>query len=199
MTLSWVIQDATFPYPVPPSYPRPRRVEPVRRIPALAAIQEGTRTPVELRQGQAARRAYHESEEDSRPGRQARFAADLMSTPVITLRADASTADAAEILRLNRFRHLPVVDGDGILVGIVSDRDLPRIPDPLPGPLAEVMTRKVLTGSSGTEISAIARVLVRERIHCLPIVDEFRRPVGILTTTDILRALVDEAPLDLWF
>lgn len=198
MTLSWVIQDATYPNPVPPSYPPSRRIKPVRRLSKIAAIREGMRTPVELRQGRAARLAYQETEEGDRPRGEALSASDLMTSPVITLRANRSPADALEIFQRNRFRHLPIVDGDGSLVGILSDRDLSRTYDPIPVSVAEIMTRRVLTGSPGTEIGAIARILIHEQVHCLPIVDELRRPIGILTTTDILRTLVNEEPLDLW-
>jgi acetoin utilization protein AcuB len=197
MALSWVIQEATHPYPIPPTYPSWRQIEPVPRLSQTGAIRMGMQTPVQTQQGRAARRAYQEAEEELRPRRRTLFALDFMTTPVITLGADRTTADAREILERHRFGHLPIVDDDGRLVGILSDRDLTRGSETASGPVDEVMTRKVLTGTPGTEMGAIARVIVQERIHCMPIIDLLRRPVGILTTADILRAFVNEVPLDL--
>lgn len=198
MALSWVLQEATHPYPVPPAYPTWRGIEPVRRVTETGAIAAGMPSPAGVAQSRAARRAYREAEEEPLPEHRIRIALDLMTRPVVTLGLDRSTADALEILGRHRFRHLPVVDGEGRLVGILSDRDLPQDSGGAPRPVEEVMTRKVLTGTPGTEIRAIARVLVHERIHSLPILDDLRRPVGILTTTDILRALVHGTPFDLW-
>jgi len=196
MALSWVIQEATHPYPIPPTYSSWRQIEPIPRLSHTSAIRVRMQTPLQTQQGREARHAYQEAKEELRPGRRTLFAFDFMTTPVITLGADRTTSDAGEILQQHRIRQLPIIDGDGRLVGILSDRDLTRLPQTAPGPVDEIMTRKVLTGTPGTEISAIARVLVQEQIHCVTIINPLRRPVGILTTTDILRAFVNEVPLD---
>ena len=60
------------------------------------------------------------------------------------------------------------------------------------------MSTKVLTSTADTPIREIARVFVEERIGCLPIFTPEKEMLGILTTTDILRCLINVTPLDLW-
>jgi hypothetical protein len=97
-----------------------------------------------------------------------------------------------------------VVDNDGRLVGIVTEVDLirgrippdPRVYGPHPhvrtlGPalVEDVMTAPVETLTAGADISDAAKMMIDERIRCLPIV-EGARPIGILTRRDLLRAAV---------
>ncbi len=60
------------------------------------------------------------------------------------------------------------------------------------------MTRKVVTATPTTEITEIAQVLLVEHISSLPIIDGANRPIGILTVSDILRAIMRHASLELW-
>jgi acetoin utilization protein AcuB len=60
------------------------------------------------------------------------------------------------------------------------------------------MTSRVISATPVTEIRHIARVMVDERIHAVPIIDSARRPVGILTTRDLLRGIATHCPLELW-
>jgi acetoin utilization protein AcuB len=60
-----------------------------------------------------------------------------MSTPAITIREDVPLQEVREILQARNFRHLPVVDGDDKLMGMVTDRDLrPRATPSCPGRLS---------------------------------------------------------------
>ncbi len=60
------------------------------------------------------------------------------------------------------------------------------------------MTTKVVTATPTTEITEIARVLLVEHVSSLPIIDGANRPIGILTVSDILRAIMRHASLELW-
>jgi acetoin utilization protein AcuB len=60
------------------------------------------------------------------------------------------------------------------------------------------MSTTVLTAFKNTPLREIARVLFEERIGCLPIIDTAQKSIGILTRSDILRALMQGKPLDLW-
>jgi acetoin utilization protein AcuB len=64
--------------------------------------------------------------------------------------------------------------------------------------LAPVMSTRVLTATPTTEIREIAGVMLDEHVSAVPIVDSARHPLGILTTSDILRAIVRRSPLELW-
>jgi len=135
----------------------------------------------------------------------------IMSTPVTTLTPETSILDAWTLFRQTRYRHIPVVDEAGRLAGIVSDRDLlryaavnGRIP-PYDGdspeartPIATLMKPRVLTATPDTEIRQIARVLIEQHIGAMPIMDYGGTLRGIVTRSDILRALVTHAPLELW-
>jgi acetoin utilization protein AcuB len=64
--------------------------------------------------------------------------------------------------------------------------------------LAEHMTVRVVSATPTTEIREIARVMLDEHIHAVPVLDEARRPIGILTSRDLLRGIARRAPLQLW-
>jgi acetoin utilization protein AcuB len=72
-----------------------------------------------------------------------------------------------------------------------------------PGPstghkLARVMRSRVLSATPTTEIREIAHVMLDEHVSAITILDSSCHPVGILTTSDILRAIVHRSPLELW-
>lgn len=104
--------------------------------------------------------------------------------------------------------HLPVTSVHGTLIGMVSNSEL--LPyahglesvDP-PGPwteyqLTHVMNSRVLSASPATEIREIAHIMLNGHVNAIPILDGSRHLVGILTTSDILRAIVHQSPLELW-
>jgi CBS domain-containing protein len=108
---------------------------------------------------------------------------------------------ADDVMSLGRIRHLPVLDG-GLLVGLVSQRDLlasslSRVLEFEPShrrsflkaiEVAEVMSRSVISVEPETTTHEAARLMIRHRIGCLPVVDESGAPIGLLTETDLLRA-----------
>ncbi len=127
---------------------------------------------------------------------------DAMTRGVATIHADALARGAADMLRMRRIRHLPVVDRGGRLVGIVTDRDLRQVifdpamqqrvrslADALRAvTVANVMTRGVITVRPGTTIRDAARLMHERKIGALVVV-EADRVVGILTETDVLKVL----------
>ncbi len=110
-----------------------------------------------------------------------------MSRPVYTVPPSTTAAEAVELSRRHRIRHLPVVEGDRV-VGVVTDRDLRGV---APGtPVTTIMSRPVVVVSPRTAIDKAARLLFDRRIGCLPVIEEGKL-VGILTQTDAVAALVD--------
>jgi CBS domain-containing membrane protein len=149
---------------------------------------------------------------------------DLMSSSVVTLTRGQSLPFARELMQLKRTRHLPVVDQDGLLVGLVTHRDLlaaaisslaPLTNDERDSlqhavPVASVMREHVWTIDPEAPADAAARLMLDKRIGCLP-VTEGRRLVGIITEADLIETAAillplltrpDPAPLlalsDLW-
>ena len=130
--------------------------------------------------------------------------AEVMTRPVITVKAGTGIKEAARLLVDLGISALPVVDDYEVLVGIVSEADLLPIetrPDPrsqatplaptagrLPKTVGEVMTRDVLTLSAGSEVSQAARLMLEEGVKTVPVV-QGRRVVGILSRRDLVRLI----------
>ena len=130
--------------------------------------------------------------------------AQWMKHPVVTVKPADSARHAREIMEQRRINQLPVVV-NGRLVGIVTDRDLrdafpsvfdavepvgrghPAVTDPATIPVEDVMTAQVLTLASHASVAEGARLMRRERVGAIPIVDAGRL-VGILTRSDVLDA-----------
>lgn len=157
----------------------------------LRVTEERTRREMERAYGEG-RGTIHEPE-------QAVTAEQIMSTPVVTLRFDQTINEARELFRQSRFRHVPVVDATGGLAGIISDRDiLIHLTDPPDTPVNRFITEQLLVASLDTSIREIAQMLFERRIGAMPIISNSRALAGIVTRSDILRAVVHRAPLELW-
>lgn len=149
--------------------------------------------------------AYKQTQKTSIKPKPAVCAEQIMSAPVVSIAPDTRLDKARKMVRERRFRHVPVVGTDGRIRGVISDRDLFALPSMddtqeilEPKVVADLMTKKVLTATPDTNIREIARVLFEERIGCMPIVGDTDQVVGMITRSDILRALIKHAPLDLW-
>jgi CBS domain-containing protein len=125
---------------------------------------------------------------------------DLMTTAIVTVRPDEPVRDASADMRLGAFRHLPVVDARGRLVGIVSDRDILRAAGrPKETTIAEIMTRDPVTIRGDAPAHIAAKMMLDRTISSLPVVNDEGRMIGLVTQTDYLdvarRALL-ALPLD---
>ena len=126
---------------------------------------------------------------------------EIMKTNVITLTQNHSIDDAYKLMLHHKIRHLPIVDENKHLLGIVSDRD---IRDALPSilidsnkqrnvlvkPIKTIMKTNVITGHPLDFVEEIGTVFYEHPISCLPIVKEHTL-VGIITKTDLLHTLVE--------
>jgi CBS domain-containing protein len=97
---------------------------------------------------------------------------------------------------------VPLINQENQLVGVVTKGDLTRqrvrFTDLAPRAVSTIANANVLTATTQTNIRELARVLLAQDIRGLPIVDDQRNVVGIVTRGDILQALVNYAPLELW-
>jgi CBS domain-containing protein len=123
-------------------------------------------------------------------------ASEIMSRPVVTTTADASLLDAVVKLTEGNFAGLPVVDGDGRVVGMLTEVDALRAAEGMRRTTAapartvgEVMTRAVDVVSPRTKVDDIARHMLADRVRSLPVV-EGGVLVGIVSRRDVLRPLV---------
>jgi acetoin utilization protein AcuB len=123
---------------------------------------------------------------------------DSMSQKVVTVAPETTAAGALALCRMNRIRHLPVLQG-GRLFGVISDRDLraatPALGDPARAEalhrlrVADEMARDVVTARPEDPIEDAAMAMYERKIGCLPVIDG-EDLVGIVTSSDVLRALV---------
>jgi len=111
----------------------------------------------------------------------------------VTLRPDALVADALDLMARYKVSGIPVVDGAGVLVGILTNRDL-RFGADAGRAVSELMTsRDLVTAPVGTTLDEANAILHRHRIEKLPIVDENGRLRGLITVKDIRKRI--EYPL----
>jgi CBS domain-containing membrane protein len=125
---------------------------------------------------------------------------NLMSSHVHTVREADSLESVYDLMNEHDVRHVPVTDGDGDLVGLISHRDLLRKAmieqegftlsmerDLLESTTAgEVMTSTVATTEADETLSSAAQLMAENKFGCLPVV-EGQRLVGILTESDFVR------------
>jgi acetoin utilization protein AcuB len=134
------------------------------------------------------------------------FVSRSMTQKVITTVPEASVFDAYEKMSQNRIRHLPVIDADGRLIGIVTDRDIrsalpfSMIKDPARTAETEKVKELKVMDIMTTDPKTIgphhtiqdALVLIQElRVGALPVVDKEGKLKGILSVRDLLRAFIN--------
>jgi CBS domain-containing protein len=135
---------------------------------------------------------------------QSRPVSELMRRHVVTVEPEETVLEAERIMQMARIRHLPVVSA-GVLVGVVSDRD---VLGASPGSLGDqaaaeriehlrslsvdkVMTAKPETVAPDCSLSEAAVRMIRLKISCLPVVqasDKAPRLLGLVTLTDLVGA-----------
>ncbi|WP_409251659.1 acetoin utilization AcuB family protein [Bacillus sp. SCS-153A] len=124
---------------------------------------------------------------------------EIMKTEVETLRADDTIEQAIKTLREKKIRHIPIVDDNMAVIGIVSDRDVKdgtpsifqkdKAAEELQNPLKLIMKTNVITGHPLDFVEEAAALFYEHHIGCLPIVKE-NKLVGIITETDLLYTLI---------
>ncbi len=117
-----------------------------------------------------------------------------MSRSAITIRSDTGYSDAFGIMQDKNLHHLPVVDASEEVVGILTRRDLELAAQhygEAPVEVREVMHTPVITISPDTTLSAATKQMMELRIGSLPVLDGNKHVVGMLTETDLFRALTE--------
>jgi CBS domain-containing protein len=129
---------------------------------------------------------------------------DVMSRVVRTVGRNDQLAVADNLMKQERIRHLPVLDEDGIVCAVVSQRDLfrgallkalgygGRAEDSMLRQVAvkEAMSEAVHTTTPDTPVADAARAMIERKVGCLPVV-EGEKLVGIVTETDLVGLIAD--------
>jgi len=134
------------------------------------------------------------------------FVSERMATDVITIGPEDTIAEAKNKMSKSSIRHLPVVDSKGVVVGIVTDRDMR---DAMPSTLikksnyeetvakimnylvSDIMTRNPITIYGYFTIQDALLVIQKKKVGALPVIDEQGNLIGLLSTRDLLTAFVN--------
>lgn len=113
-------------------------------------------------------------------------AENVMILDPITINTEATVAEAQNLMNEYKIGGIPVVDRNGILKGIVTNRDLRFENNPARG-ITEVMTTRLITTNHQTDLEAAAKILQKHKIEKLPMIDENGKLVGLITYKDITK------------
>ena len=130
----------------------------------------------------------------------------IMSTQLIILNTTDSLEKAEHLFKKHKIRHIPVIEGQNKIVGMLSLTDLLRISfadgayedeDDIVSvvyemfTLSQVMAKKIKSVSPQTSIKEVAELLAAREFHAVPVVDQGDL-VGIVTTTDLIKYLLKQ-------
>jgi CBS domain-containing protein len=115
---------------------------------------------------------------------------DVMTKDVKTCKVDADLSMAARTMWMRDCGVLPVVNDEGEVVGILTDRDIciaagSKNHEPSSIPVSEVITRRVHTCSPGADIHEALEIMRANQVRRLPVVDEQGKLCGILSLNDV--------------
>ena len=104
----------------------------------------------------------------------------------VTILKDNTVGDALQIMQENKIGGIPVVDNEGMLIGIVTNRDL-RFQSDMERKIEEVMTKENIVTTHETDLKSAAKVLLENKIEKLPVVDNNGKLIGLITYRDITK------------
>lgn len=124
---------------------------------------------------------------------------EIMNPLVISMKPYETIGKAIELMYSNRIRHIPIIDENEFVIGIVTDRDIRDVSpsifhseehlEDLQKPVGSIMTENVITGHPLDFVEEVSAMFYEHKIGCLPIVTEGKL-VGIITETDMFHTLV---------
>ena len=137
------------------------------------------------------------------------YVGNVMRTELVTVPPETTLLSAQNLLEKKRINHLLVVDGEGELLGIVSDRDLKKSWASSATTLSKnelmylldqvtvfsIMTKKTIAITPGTTIERAALLMNQNRINALPVLDG-KTLVGIITSSDVITILLEAIGID---
>ena len=152
------------------------------------------------------------------------LAQNIMTSGVVTVTPETSIGELSKILLENKISGVPVIDKEGKLIGIVSEADIirenikvqfPFYFDPLmvSGYIADfekysedikdylnvkvelIMNHRVKTSNLSTPVSEVADIMISSSVNRIPVIDEDKKVVGIITRADIIKSMIETKSL----
>ncbi|KAL5213919.1 hypothetical protein ABZP36_003071 [Zizania latifolia] len=112
---------------------------------------------------------------------------DVMSRPVRVVTADQKLADIDAFFAAQS--GLPVVDEEGRCIGVVSKKDKAKASNGVDSTVGEVMSSPAITLTPEKTVLEAAALMLKEKVHRIPVVNEQQQVIGIVTRTDVFQAL----------
>lgn len=134
------------------------------------------------------------------------FVTEMMKTDLVAVNPETKLSEARTLMMEGNFRHLPVVDAEGKLVGIVTDRDMrdahpssllddesyqKTLDKVMQHTISEIMTAEPITVAPYYTLQDTLLIIGKKKVGALPVVDEEGQLKGIMSTRDLLRAFVN--------
>lgn len=116
------------------------------------------------------------------------IASDIMTRKVCTIDPEASVQEVAQLLSRQRISGVPVVNVDGMIIGIVTEADIISKVDREGLHVADIMSHEIIAVKEETPVNEIAILLTERRIKRVPVVRN-GKPVGIVSRADIVDAV----------
>jgi IMP dehydrogenase len=127
-------------------------------------------------------------EEQVRQVRRVKRAESVMIHEPITIGKKETVSDALNLMKEYKIGGIPVVDGDNVLIGIVTNRDL-RFQQDMNKAIEEVMTAdNIISTTKKTDLAEAAQILQAHKIEKLPVVDAENKLIGLITYKDITKS-----------
>ncbi len=119
------------------------------------------------------------------------FIQSIMTKNPISLSTKATLGDVKNIFDENRIHHLPIIDDEGVVKGLITTYDLWKLNlhfDEYEAiEVTTIMNNKVVRINKDDKVGTAAELFLDRRFHALPVVDQDDKLVGIVTTFDVLR------------
>lgn len=143
---------------------------------------------------------YQKVEKSHYDNKKLYLARDIMTSSPLCLKENTTLKEILEKMKKSSYKHFPILNNEGVLTGIISDRDLliHLHEDHTKLKAKDMMSKEVLTAIDSTRIQQIAQIMLHENIHCLPIITNQYKLVGILTQSDILNFITRLNPTEIW-
>jgi len=132
-------------------------------------------------------------------------ASEIMTSKLMTVHFEAPVSEAYELMKKCKIRHLPIVDDDGAVVGLMSDRDVQRAMKPKKNAASiedlsfefdpsheakDFMSWPVRAVEQHESVIEVAQRMLDEKVSAFLVFTANRAPVGIVTTDDLLKLLI---------
>lgn len=117
----------------------------------------------------------------------------VMSKNIYSLNENRTVADAARVMKETKTGSILVVNPQGVIVGVVTERDLVykvlAEGRDAQTRLKDIMTRDIKTVKPSSTLAEAAKIMIEMEVRHIPVVDEAGRPVGILSIRDLIESI----------